>query len=72
MNKQGQNRRTFVYTVATQFPTLDYSHGLIPLFWFAEEYIRTKVARHTNDEYELFSCEKNRIANQNADTIIFL
>ena len=24
-------------------------------FWFAEEYIRTKVTRHTNDEYELFT-----------------
>ena len=25
------------------------------LFWFVEEYIRTKVNRHTNDEYELFT-----------------
>ena len=49
------NRVTFVYTVATQFPTLDYSNGWIPLFWFAEEYIRTKVTKHTNDEYELFT-----------------
>ena len=32
-----------------------YSHGWIPLFSFAEEYIRTKVTRHTNDEYELFT-----------------
>ena len=40
---------------ATQFPSLDYSHGRILLFWFAEEYIRTKVSRHTNDGYELFS-----------------
>ena len=44
------NWLTFVYTVATQFPTLDYSHGWIPLFSFAEEYGRTKVTRHTNDE----------------------
>ena len=33
-----------------------YSHGWIPLFWFAKEYIKTKVTRHTNDdEYELFT-----------------
>ena len=25
------NRLTFVYTVATQFPALDYSHSWIPL-----------------------------------------
>ena len=45
----------FFGPVATQFPTLDYSHGGIPLFWFAEEYVRTKVTRHTSDEYELFT-----------------
>ena len=44
-----------VFSVATQFPTLDYSHGWIPLFAFAEEYIRTKVTRHSSDEYELFT-----------------
>ena len=32
-------------------PTLDYSHGWIPLFWFAEGYIRTNVTNHTIDEY---------------------
>ena len=31
------------------------SHGWIPLFSFAKEYIRTKVTRHTIDEYELFT-----------------
>ena len=46
---------TFVYTVVTKFPSLGYSRGWIPLFWFTEEYIRTKVTRHTNDEYELFT-----------------
>ena len=44
-----------VYSIASQFPTLDYSHGWIPLFSFAGEYIRTKVTRHMNDEYELFT-----------------
>ena len=35
---------------------LDYLHRRIPLFWFTEEYIRTKVTRHRNDEYdELFN-----------------
>ena len=48
------NWLTFVYTVGTQFPALDYSHGWIPLFSFADEYGWTKVTRHTNDEYELF------------------
>ena len=45
-----------VFSIATQFPTLDYSLACIPLFWFAEEYIRTKLTsdRHTN-EYELFT-----------------
>ena len=43
------------FSVATQFPTLDHSHDWIPLFSFAEEYIRTKVTRHTSDEYELFT-----------------
>ena len=28
--------------IATQLQTLDYSNGWIPLFWFAEEYIRKK------------------------------
>ena len=42
------------YFVATQFTTLDCSNGWIQLFWFAEEYNRTKVTRHTNDVYELF------------------
>ena len=49
------NRLTFVYTVVTQFPTLNYSHGWILLFWFPEEYIRTKVTKRTNYEYELFT-----------------
>ena len=46
----------FSFSVATQFPTLDYSLACIPLFWFAEEYITTKLTsgRHTN-EYELFT-----------------
>ena len=44
----------YVYFVATQFTTLDCSNGQILLFWFAEEYNRTKVTRHTNDAYELF------------------
>ena len=43
------------YTVTTQFPSSDYSHGWLLLSWFAEEYIRTKVARHTDDKYELFT-----------------
>ena len=43
------------FCVATQLISLHYSHGWIPLFSFAEEYIRTKVTRHTNDEYELFT-----------------
>ena len=43
------------FSVATQFPTLDYLHGWIPLFSFAEEYIRTKITKHTSDEYELFT-----------------
>ena len=36
-------------------PTLDYSHRWIPLFFFAEEYIRAEVIRYTSDEYELFT-----------------
>ena len=43
-----------MYFVATQFTTLDCSNGWIPSFWFAEEYNRTKVTRHTNDVNELF------------------
>ena len=43
------------FCVTTQFTTLDYSHGWIPLLSFAEEYNRTKVTRHTNEEYELFT-----------------
>ena len=48
-----------VFSVAIQFPTWDYSLACIPLFWFAEEYIRTKLTsdRHTN-EYELFTHAK--------------
>ena len=48
------NRLTYVHTVAAQFPTLDYSNGWIPLFWFAEEYIMTKVTRRMNGVYDLF------------------
>ena len=45
-----------VFCAASQFIPLDYLHHRIPLFWFAEEYIRTKVTRHRNDEYdELFN-----------------
>ena len=55
MSSNMHNWLTFVYTVAAQFPSLDYSHDWIPLFWFAEEYVRANVTRHTNDEYELFT-----------------
>ena len=54
MNQQYTNLANGVYFVVTQFTTLDCSNGLVLLFWFAEEYDRTKVTRHTNDVYELF------------------
>ena len=49
------NWLTYVYTIAAQFPTLDYSNGWIPLFWFAEEYVTTKVTRRMNGVYDLFT-----------------
>ena len=55
INLKLTNSASHVSSVATQLPSLDYSHGWIPLLWFAEEYIRTKVIRHTNDEYELLT-----------------
>ena len=48
------NQLTFVDTVDTKFPSSDYSHGWIPLLWFAEEYIRTKVTS-MNTSYSLMS-----------------
>ena len=51
----GQIWLTMFFCVATQFPSSDYSHGWIPLFSLGEEYIRTKVTKHANDEYELFT-----------------
>ena len=49
-NWNRHNRLTIVYTVVTQFPLSDNSHG-----WFAEEYIRAIVTRHTNDKCELLT-----------------
>ena len=51
------NRLMFVDIVATYFPTwiIHIVGYCIALFLVAEEYIRTKVTRHTNDEYELFT-----------------
>ena len=44
-----------VYFVATQFTILDYSFGWILLFCLADENNRTKITRHTNDVYKLFT-----------------
>ena len=49
------SRLTSVSTVATQLPALDYSHGPIPLFWFAKGCITTNETKYTNDEYESFT-----------------
>ena len=49
------NLANIVYFVATQFTTLDYSFGWILLFCLADEYNRTKLSRHTNDVYKLFT-----------------
>ena len=51
---QYTNLANNVHCATTQFPTLDYSYGWIPLFWFAEEYIRRKITRHAHAEYQLF------------------
>ena len=37
------------------FPTLDHSHCWTLVVLVLEEHVRTKVTRHMNDEYELFS-----------------
>ena len=51
---QKTNLANNVYFVATQLTT-DYSFAWILVFCLADEYNRTKVTRHTNDVYKLFT-----------------
>ena len=46
---------TIAYFVATHaINNFGLLNGLYTIVWFAEKYKRTKVAGHTNDEFELF------------------
>ena len=49
------NRIVNAFVSNSSIPIFGLFKCWIPLFWFAVEYIGTKVTRHTNDEYELFT-----------------